>query len=121
MTQSVFLLTITTYVDDYKLRGNSWSETSKPRAFATKEKAEEQLAKYLKKYMYDEIAEAHQGAVPPFVTSERWKQVGGNRWELHAEHTDSLEVIEEEVAPFVEGECVSVRLSWDITKARIEA
>ncbi len=108
---------MTTYTDDYKPRGENWSDNKQPRLFSSKEKAEVALLKDLKKHMYEQANERDD---PPFVSPERWAKVNG-KWKLLPEHAASLEDVEEEIDPFIEGEFVSVTLSWDISKVQIDA
>ena len=133
-TSSVFVLTVTSFRDDYKPRhGSNWSENEKPRVFATAAKAKEALAKYLKDYInhwilerfsyeddkhHDEDGECRN--LPPFRTPARWQRTN-NSWELRAGHAAHLSLLEEEIAPFIEGECVPTTLGWDIREAPIEA
>jgi hypothetical protein len=116
----VFLLAATIFVDDYKSRGRDWSENITPRAFVTRETAEKALAKYLTDHMYREIAERFEREMPPFVTLKRWK-FDGDGWALRTEYAGSLKAIEEEIAPFIEGENVEHRLTWAILETLIEA
>jgi hypothetical protein len=117
----VFLLSMTTFLDDWKLRGNSWSTPFEQHVFATRKGAEQVLAKLLLNYMFnlvDERYHAHES--PPFTTPDRWTRVG-DQWTLKLEHTDSLQAIEEELNPFIEGECVPVTLKWCILELNVEA
>ncbi len=112
---------MTTYTDDYKPRGENWSQNMKPRLFSTEEKAEVELLKDLKKHMYDTISERFDSSdTPPFNEAERWQKVDGG-WQLLPEHANSLQDVEEEIGPLIEGEFVSVTLSWDISKVQIDA
>ncbi len=90
----------------------------KPRLFSSKEKAETELLRGLKKYMYEQINATDDD--PKFNTPERWHQVD-DQWELLPEHANSLQDVEEEISPFIEGEYICVRLSWDISEVHIDA
>jgi len=114
----VWVLTMTTFTDDYKPRGENWSENSQPRLFSSKEKAESELLKELKKYMYEE---ANASSDPPvFNNPERWHKVEDS-WELLPQYRESLEIVEEEISPFIEGEFVCVKFSWDLTEVEVDA
>ncbi len=116
-----WVLSMTDYTDDYKPRGENWSHSKKPRLFSTAERAEAALLAELLKYMYDKINEQYEITdTPPFSNADGWMKLNGE-WRLQQENAECLEDVEDEIIPFIQGEFVSVKLSWKVHPVHIDA
>ena len=109
--------------DDYKNRYGAWTETRKPRLFTSEAKANEHLRRLLKSIANEYLSELFVEHLSP----ERKAKLDGNvyiKWNAEDEcyrvyKSAPLQVVEAILAPFIEGEFVPVKLSWE--KHELEA
>ncbi len=117
MSGSIFAVTFTTYVDDYKLRGRDPSTTLGPVMFKTREAADKflctKLAEFIVDYVSDNLDE--DTLLEEFDLGELFDHNPETQTltvkSLMADHVPAFEAAAEQ---FNEGEFVPCRRSWTL-------
>lgn len=126
----VWVVTITKFRDDYKVRGNC-SSNEQPKIFTSQEKAKNYVANFLVDYVNAKAKEIEFEYFEDMInnvqlyTMEKFYNKKENNWldsypVLIPELREDYDVMIELVHPFIEGEYVPCKLSWSIDSVVIE-
>ena len=112
--QSIWVLTITRYTDDYKPRAGNWSSHDDPLLFHSEREANRYLRRFLMEWCFKEIDQVLWDS----PDNERYQEYKKEYNRIYdSKKYDDIKALAEKLTP---GEYIVAQISWDISEVEFQ-